>query len=125
MKTAEKFRRYGTTLALLLKDCPEVDADDVITALGNLGKLETQLTRLHERQCNGHQDRQGNWDQGAAEADEKREARLRKTLTETLAVLGLQARVNCDPRGYAIRLLLPSGRSNTMDGETWALWWVG
>jgi hypothetical protein len=30
---------------------------------------------------------------------------------------------NGDPRGGSIRFVLPSGKSNGMDGKTWGIYW--
>ena len=37
--------------------------------------------------------------------------------------LGFSVRFNSDPRGGAIRFILPSQVSNNWDGETWGIYW--
>jgi hypothetical protein len=116
--TNDQRLQYAGTLKRLFVDLPNVPIDDIGDAVEILGTLEVRFRRLHERQCNGYRN-------DADEAkDDRLEKRLRQGLARVCATLGLQARINGDPRGCAIRLLLPSGRSNSMDGETWIISWT-
>jgi len=38
-------------------------------------------------------------------------------------MLGFNVKFNSDPRGGAIRFILPSGKSNNWDSETWGIFW--
>lgn len=65
-----------------------------------------QLRRAHERQCNGYKDHRGDWDQRAADRDERRIDRLRALLLAQLpADLRACVKFNGDPRGPAARLV--------------------
>ena len=48
---------------------------------------------------------------------------LRNRVKKITDQLGFQVKFNQDPRGFAIRFILPSGRYNSWDGETWGINW--
>lgn len=68
-----------------------------------------QLRKAFERQCNGYADHKGNWDQRAADRDDRRIARLESQLVNQLP-LPLQAKLTIqrDPRGAAASLDVPT-----------------
>ena len=85
--------------------------------LDRLHRYETALHRISERQCS----------EEMSEAEtarvERREAAAEKAVQKIAEAHGLTVRFNGDPRGGAIRLVLPSGKSNNWDGETWGIFW--
>lgn len=88
--------------------------------------------RLAEESCNGHPIQsqcppqgcdmpaynarvsklQDQWDARI----EKGEAQAEKRITEICAPFGIKPNFGGDPRGYTVKLILPSGRYNTMGG---------
>lgn len=56
---------------------------------------------------------------GVIEQDEyeRRQGKIRDKLTGLLGVLGIGVKFGGDPRGFTVKLLLPSKRSNTWGGE--------
>ena len=125
MKQADKFRRYGESVLAFRRILPDVAPGELLTLLEEVGKAEVSLSRIHERQCNGYQDWQHKWDQAAADADKKKKARIVEKLTGLLSAHGLGLRVNGDPRGLAVRVLMPDGSSNLWGGEgEWGASWV-
>ena len=81
-----------------------------------LFRYAANLSRIAERQCNGYQDWKGNWDQAAADRDEKREARIQAKVQAIVSrYSGVSVIFNGDPRGYSIKLL-GLGTYNTFGG---------
>jgi len=96
--------------------------------LDQLHRWESNLHTIAERQCNGYQDWKGNWDQKAADKDEAKEQRVMDRVTALVESHGLTVEFNGDPRGGAIRLILPADenghkQTNSWDGETWGIYW--
>lgn len=50
---------------------------------------------------------------------EKRSAQLERRIAEVCAELGCSVSFSGDPRGYTVRLHLPSARGNTWGGDTY------
>lgn len=82
-----------------------------------LHRYETSLHRIGEIQCSVEM----------SEKEEKRlsdkEARIEKRVRDIADLLKFKVQFNGDPRGGAIRFILPSGRSNGWDQETWGIYW--
>ena len=102
--------------------------------LDQLHRYETTLQRINENDCNGHprmktEYRDGKMyrfeveDQAWAARDAKKEASIQGKVRALLEPLGIQVQFNGDPRGGAIRMLLPDHTSNGWDGETWGIYW--
>jgi hypothetical protein len=102
--------------------------------LDTLHRYETTLNRINENDANGHprpvkEVRDGKRYEYDVEdvvwtrADEKKEQRIQSSVREIAEKLGFAVRFNGDPRGGAIRFVLPSGASNNFDGETWGIYW--
>lgn len=121
--TKQQAEEYYRTLEKL-EEVTGKPGGEVREAMEVFASVERRLSRIHERQCNGHQDWQGNWDEKAAEKDERAEARQEARATAAAEALGLKVTFNGDPRGGAVCLILPDGRSNNMSGETWGIYWV-
>jgi hypothetical protein len=108
--------------------------DEMRTVLNRLHRYETTLQRINENDCNGHprmktECRDGKMyrfeveDQKWAERDAKKEKSIREKVTALLKPYNIEVRFNGDPRGGAIRMLLPDHSSNGWDGETWGIYW--
>lgn len=52
---------------------------------------------------------------------DKQKDELRAEVEFVAGALGLTAEMDTDPRGYTIKLKLPSGRYNSWDGESWGV----
>jgi len=78
-----------------------------------LHRQETTLHRLSEYSCNC----------GLSPAQERKEANIENKVTALLEMYGITVRFNGDPRGGAIRMILPDHTSNGWDGETWGICW--
>ncbi len=87
-----------------------VDLEDV---LDKLHYYETALHRLAETACN----------RDMTAHEEKREASITTRVKAIAERIGFKVKFNGDPRGGAIRFILPSGKSNNWDGETWGIYW--
>lgn len=74
---------------------------------------ETALHRLAETACNRE----------LTQHEEKRDDSITAKVQAIADQLGFKVRFNGDPRGGAIRFILPSGRSNNWDGQTWGIYW--
>jgi len=91
------------------------EAEKALTTIRSIGK---SLHRIYERQCNGHQKPNGDWDEEASNRDDKREERLEAKLQKIFDKFELGLYLNTDPRGNPIGILTPkTGRYNTMRGK--------
>ena len=96
------FARFNFECPLL---CSSGNAGTLIEVLEKLHGFEGQLRTLNEHACNGYPE--NICDAVRAIAD----------------LLGFKVQFNGDPRGGAIRFVLPSGASNNWDHETWGIYW--
>lgn len=94
-------------LAKHLKDAGITDPKWVATRVVLYAK---QLNKLSERRCD---------DPTYGEADDKRDDVLEEKVRKLLAPLKVE--FDGDPRGYAVKIHLPSGKSNHFGGETWGV----
>ena len=113
---------------------PKFPDMNITSILDRLHRYETTLHRINENDCNGHpktvtEYREGKMyryeveDQKWAERDAKKERSIQNKVVELLKPYGIEVRFNGDPRGGAIRMLLPDRTSNGWDGETWGIYW--
>jgi hypothetical protein len=115
MTTAQKFQHYGEAVLAFRTALPDVVPLALLDLLESIGKAEVRLQRLHLQACNV----------GLTPAEEAREAKITEALRKELAEHGLGLRVNGDPRGVAVRVLLPTGASNRGGGDgEWGPTWV-
>lgn len=91
-----------------LSKLPEAEVKKEIDALI---KFNRQLQILNEEECN----------YGLSEFSAKRQNIIIDRVGLIATRLGCGYYINYDPRGAAIRLHRPDGRSNGWDGETWYL----
>lgn len=75
------------------------------------------LGRLAEEQCNGYQDRNGNWDEKATERSERKEERIERKVTELCAEWGCKPVFQGDPRGNTLKIQVPDGYTNDWGKE--------
>jgi len=93
------FRREG-------RNVPE---HEIITDMIVLRKYETILSQINTRACNGYHS-------GLSERRDNNRYNAAKTAVESIAAkYGFGVKFNGDPRGGAIRFILPSGASNGWD----------
>lgn len=83
----------------------------ILNRLACLSSLCKKLDKLNEIECN----------EGLTSKQEATEKELIVEATQLAGELGCKLYHQGDPRGPAIRLIRPDGRSNGMDGETWYL----
>lgn len=81
--------------------------------LDTLHRYETALHHLSERECNI----------GLTEKEQRREQSIENKVRAIAEDLGFKVNFNGDPRGGAIRFILPTKESNGWDGETWGIYW--
>ena len=104
--------------------------------LASLHRWEATLTRLSENQCNGWPTwRNGHleygWSQEANDREQKQAERIERRVTRLVEDgrhPGVTVSFQGDPRGGAIRLLLPADDAghrvhNSWDGESWVIDW--
>lgn len=107
---------------------------NVRRVLDTLHRYETTLHRINENDCNGHprmktEYRDGKMyrfeveDEAWAARDAKKEQSIQSKVVDLLKPYGIDVKFNGDPRGGAIRMLLPDHSSNEWDGETWGIYW--
>lgn len=75
------------------------------------------LGRLAEEQCNGYQDYQGNWDEKATKASERKEERIRAKVIELCKQFGCTPVFQGDPRGNVLKIQVPDGYTNDWGRE--------
>ncbi len=86
---------------------------DLEDTLDKLHYYETALHRLAEIACN----------RDMTQHEEKREASITAKVEAIAKQIDFKVKFNGDPRGGAIRFILPSGKSNNWDNETWGIYW--
>lgn len=101
--------------------------------LATLHRYEATLQRLNEEACNGWPTWYNgriiyDWNEKEAEENQRKQDRVQARVTRLVESHGITAKFGGDPRGCAIRLLLPADengrrRSNSWDGETWVIDW--
>ena len=97
--------------ACLARELPDLakDATWIASQAVALVRCEAALRRCYERECN----------EPTTPARQARIEGLERKARGLVQTLGLVPEINSDPRGSAIGLFLPSGRSNHMGGDTW------
>ncbi len=105
-------KRMSETACVLARECDLAPAKATHLA-DTLRRLSQEHCRLQEAQCNGP----------LTKRQETRERNIEATVRKLIAdhLPGVTARFQGDPRGYTVRLLLPSGAYNSWDGKTWGI----
>lgn len=99
------------------REFPDFTLAEVTEFAEELMRLARRHGKLAERECNGHQTWDGNWDEAAAKRDELAGERLEARITKLCERMGCGVKFGGDPRGYTVLLILPSGRGNTWGGD--------
>ena len=113
---------------------PALGYDGTVALLDQLHRYEATLSRINDNDANGHprtvvEVRDGKRyeysveDTEWAARDAKKEVRIQGNVRALLEPLGIAVQFNGDPRGGAIRMLLPDHTSNGWDGGTWGIYW--
>ena len=111
----DQLREFNYTLSQFKKELgDEINIDDLTEILNKLWNCEMKLKRLAEDDCN----------RGLTDKEIKERFKIEEEVKEMINQLGFSGYINNDPRGLAIRIILPSGESNMFDGETWGLTFV-
>lgn len=90
-------------------------------------RIGASVKRWAERACNGIERYQGNgiwcgtWTEADDAAKGKADARALAKASEIAARYGASVTIGGDPRGYVLRLVLASGRSNTVGNDGWGV----
>ncbi len=108
-----KKQKYADTLKQFAEESKVKGWYDLQEILEKLHYYETALHRLAETACN----------RDTTPHEDKRESSIILKVMIIAGLLGFRVRINRDPRGRAIRFILPSGKSNSWDGETWGIYW--
>ncbi len=109
----DKKHEYADTLKQFAEECKVKGWYNLQEILDKLHYYETALHRLAETACN----------RDMTAHEEKRESSITAKVKAIAEMIGFKVRLNSDPRGGAIRFILPSGKSNNWDGETWGIYW--
>lgn len=117
MTTKQQREEYTNTLLKFLhivneKNLP-LTQSQVSCDLEWLHRQETTLHRLAEVACN----------RDMTKREERKEERIEQQVIALLTQYGIDVRFNGDPRGSAIRMILPGKESNNWDHETWGIYW--
>ncbi len=108
-----KRQEYADTLKQFAEESKVKGWYDLQEILEKLHYYETALHRLAETACN----------RDMTEHEVKREDSISNKVRIITNQLGFKVRFNNDPRGGTIRFILPSGKSNNWDSETWGIYW--
>ena len=108
-KQASERERFVATMA---REAPGFRVDD----LAELMRLARRHGRLQERACNGHQKPNGDWDEAAAKRDELADERLEARIRKMVEAVGCQVEFSGDPRGSTVKVIVPSGYSDSWGG---------
>ena len=90
---------------------------DIEEICDKLHRYETTLHRISEIQCSVEMS-----EKKEKRLDEKEE-RINQKIQDIAELLKFKVSFQGDPRGGAIRFILPSGRSNGWDSKTWGIYW--
>lgn len=131
---AQEYQKIECKFLALFYKYPEYTGDNIRSLLNKLHRYEATLQRINENDCNGHPRTKTEYrdrktyrfdveDSEWAARDAKKEAAIKAKVRALLDPLNIKVQFNGDPRGGAIRMLLPDQTSNGWDGETWGIYW--
>lgn len=113
-------------IAAIVREFPDKPIDFVTHRARLLLRHAKTHGRLAEESCNGHPAQssptmdaktvgrlQEKWDARI----ERQEKQIERRMAEIAAELGVPIRFGGDPRGYTVKLTLPSGRYNSFGGR--------
>ena len=118
MTTNEKqFREMLDTYRHFMREGKTVPENTIINDLFELHRIEKKLSTINVRACNGYHSPE------SEKRDDKQYQKLKSQVEDIVSKYGFGVRFNGDPRGGAIRILLPNGASNNWGGEDWGIYW--
>jgi len=131
MATKQQMRNYQDIEYKFCNLFPDMNVRNV---LDKLHRYEATLQRINENDCNGHPRTETEYRDGKmyrfevedeewTARDAKKEMSIQNKVRELLKPFNIEVQFNGDPRGGAIRMLLPDHTSNGWDGETWGIYW--
>lgn len=92
---------------VLSREIPSSTLEEIIKLL----EIAQKLSRLNLKFAN----------EGLTDAEEKKKNSLEQKAEKIAIKWEIPMEFNSDPRGFAVELKLPSGRSNSFVGEIWGL----
>ena len=130
----EEYQRIESKFLDLFYSYPKITSTEIRELLNKLHRYEVTLSRINDNDCNGHprikiEYRDGKKYEYAIEdiawknRDAKKEVSIQNKVIELLKPFNIEVKFNGDPRGGAIRMLLPDQSSNGWDHETWGIYW--
>ena len=133
-KQIEDYQRIESKFLDLFYDYPKVTGTEIRVLLDKLHRYETTLSRINNNDCNGHPRIKIEYRDGKkyeyqiediewASRDAKKEVSIQNKVIALLKPFKIEVKFNGDPRGGAIRMLLPDRTSNNMDNDTWGIYW--
>jgi len=93
------------------------DERERIRVAQRLLRFGATLGRIAERQCNGHQTWNGEWDEKAAAKDDAKEERITAQVTKLCESIGVKPIFGGDPRGNTLKIAVPDGYTNDWGRE--------
>ncbi len=111
-------------IAVLVRALPDLAPHQVTTAARLLLRHAKTHGNIAEAECNGPGDWVHRLDGKAASAEyerhqawcDKRTEQIERRITEICQSIGVRPNFGGDPRGYTVKLHLPTGAYNTMGG---------
>lgn len=100
---------FAETLVYFLEESKVKDVTRMVTILTELEHTATRLQRFNDIMC------ERDYNEKEVIVKEVNQNRAIKLAIE----LGLAMELNQDPRGYPIKFILPSGKSNSFAGTYW------
>lgn len=110
--------KYERTLRVFEEESNVKDRDTLRKIMRKLHRYETELQKISEAGCNVKLTEE-QW-KLIAEKEMRIKAKVEDIVINTL---GFSVGFDDDPRGFHIRILLPSARSNLWDGFSWGITW--
>jgi hypothetical protein len=130
MVNESQLRHFAESFIHFRRDGRMVPEHEIISDLITLLKYERALSQINLNESNGWpreitERRDGKKfiynvpDEEWKARDKKREISIQGKVGDIMLKYGFGLEFNGDPRGGAIRVILPSGISNSWDGKTW------
>ena len=113
MNKLEK-ENFARGLKVLIEELPKKSVMEIIDIMSKLKRYETTLNNKYTIACN----------RNLTEKEEITIYKLEIKIKDYIAVkIGCNVKFNQDPRGYSIKIYLPSKKYNSLDGESWRVNW--
>ena len=109
--------RQAQLTAAVARAMPNLGVDVIADHIAGLQRVSATLHTIAERQCNGHQTPSGDWDEAAAQRDEKREESAEKRARDLADKIGCKVTFQGDPRGAVVKLHIPGQPGDSFGGS--------